>query len=49
MSNFELTDRRIIITGAASGIAAATVTELKRRGARVIGLDRNAGKDGLIS
>jgi len=48
MSNFEVTDKRIIITGAASGIAAATVTELKRRGARVIGLDQNAGKDGLV-
>ena len=42
MSTFHATDKRIVITGAASGIAAATLTELKRRGARVIGLDRNA-------
>jgi NAD(P)-dependent dehydrogenase (short-subunit alcohol dehydrogenase family) len=51
---------RIVITGAASGIAAATVEELERRGARVVGLDRNvehqvdrdmdgnAGQGGLI-
>ncbi|MGX6608544.1 SDR family NAD(P)-dependent oxidoreductase, partial [Micromonosporaceae bacterium Da 78-11] len=31
--------RRIIITGAASGIAAATMAALRERGARVIGLD----------
>lgn len=41
--------RRIVITGAASGIAAATMTELRRRGAEVVGLDRNAGDDGLIA
>jgi NAD(P)-dependent dehydrogenase (short-subunit alcohol dehydrogenase family) len=40
---------RIIITGAASGIAAATVAELERRGASVIGLDVNAERDGLIA
>ena len=34
--------RRIIITGAASGIAAATMAELVRRGARVVGLDLTA-------
>jgi NAD(P)-dependent dehydrogenase (short-subunit alcohol dehydrogenase family) len=48
MGTFDATDKRIIITGGASGIAAATVTELKRHGARVIGLDRNAAGDGLI-
>jgi NAD(P)-dependent dehydrogenase (short-subunit alcohol dehydrogenase family) len=40
---------RIIITGAASGIAAATVAELERRGASVIGLDVNAAQEGLIA
>jgi NAD(P)-dependent dehydrogenase (short-subunit alcohol dehydrogenase family) len=40
---------RIIITGAASGIAAATMSELRRRGATVIGLDVNAGSNGLIA
>lgn len=40
--------KRIIITGAASGIGAATLAELKRRGARVIGLDVNAEGNGLI-
>jgi NAD(P)-dependent dehydrogenase (short-subunit alcohol dehydrogenase family) len=34
---------RIIITGAASGIAAATMAELRRRGTHVVGLDLNAG------
>ncbi len=34
---------RIVITGAASGIGAATVAELERRGERVVGLDVNAG------
>jgi len=48
MSTLDATDKRIVITGAASGIAAATATELKRRGARVIGLDRNAAEDGLV-
>ncbi|HXV72708.1 MAG TPA: coniferyl-alcohol dehydrogenase [Acidimicrobiia bacterium] len=37
----DLDDRRIIVTGAASGIGAATVTELHRRGATVVGVDRN--------
>jgi NAD(P)-dependent dehydrogenase (short-subunit alcohol dehydrogenase family) len=39
---------RVIITGAASGIAAATRAELERRGAQVVGLDINAEEDGLI-
>jgi|tagenome__1003787_1003787.scaffolds.fasta_scaffold20824399_2 NAD(P)-dependent dehydrogenase (short-subunit alcohol dehydrogenase family) len=34
--------RRVIITGAASGIGAATAEKLRARGARVVGLDLNA-------
>lgn len=41
--------KRIVITGAASGIGAATMAELGRRGARVVGLDVNAERDGLIA
>jgi NAD(P)-dependent dehydrogenase (short-subunit alcohol dehydrogenase family) len=33
---------RVLITGAASGIGAAAAEELRRRGARVVGLDLNA-------
>ncbi len=40
---------RIIITGAASGIGAAAKVELERRGARVVGLDINAGASSLIA
>lgn len=39
---------RILITGAASGIGAATLAELKRRGANVLGLDVNADTEDLI-
>ena len=39
---------RVIITGAASGIGAATMQELRRRGAEVIGLDVNADHEGLV-
>ncbi len=41
--------KRIIITGAASGIGAATKAELERRGASVAGLDLNAAQEGLIA
>ncbi len=42
--------KRIIITGAASGIAAATMAELESRGARVIGLDiAPAGDEQIIA
>jgi NAD(P)-dependent dehydrogenase (short-subunit alcohol dehydrogenase family) len=34
--------KRVIITGAASGIGAAAAKELRSRGARVVGLDLNA-------
>lgn len=37
--------KRVIITGAASGIGAATAQELRRQGARVVGLDLHAGPD----
>ncbi|MEA2376075.1 MAG: hypothetical protein QOD53_2538 [Thermoleophilaceae bacterium] len=37
--------KRVLITGAASGIGAATAAELRSRGARVVGLDLNPGHD----
>jgi NAD(P)-dependent dehydrogenase (short-subunit alcohol dehydrogenase family) len=40
--------KRVLITGAASGIGAATMAELRSHGAEVEGLDLNAG-DGLIA
>ena len=43
-----MTGRRIIITGAASGIGAATAAELRRLGHSVVGLDRSGDGDGLI-
>ncbi len=41
--------KRIIITGAASGIAAATMTELRSRGASVVGLDLLADGSAMIA
>jgi NAD(P)-dependent dehydrogenase (short-subunit alcohol dehydrogenase family) len=40
--------KRVIITGAASGIGAAAVSELRRRGAEVVGLDVNADGSDLL-
>jgi NAD(P)-dependent dehydrogenase (short-subunit alcohol dehydrogenase family) len=37
--------KRVIITGAASGIGAATVEALRSKGARVVGLDLNASSE----
>jgi NAD(P)-dependent dehydrogenase (short-subunit alcohol dehydrogenase family) len=36
---------RVLVTGAASGIGAAAAAELRRRGARVVGLDINPSGD----
>ena len=41
--------KRVLITGAASGIGAATAQELRQKGCRVAGLDLNASGDGLIA
>jgi len=40
-----LTGKTIIVTGVASGIGKETAAELKRRGATVIGIDRNASDE----
>jgi NAD(P)-dependent dehydrogenase (short-subunit alcohol dehydrogenase family) len=37
--------KRVIITGAASGIGAGTAQALRKRGAQVVGLDLNPGED----
>jgi NAD(P)-dependent dehydrogenase (short-subunit alcohol dehydrogenase family) len=44
-----LSGKRIIITGAASGIGAATLAGLESRGARALGLDLLAERDELIA
>ena len=41
--------RRVLITGAAGGIGAAATEELRRRGARVVGLDLHPDGDGVIA
>jgi NAD(P)-dependent dehydrogenase (short-subunit alcohol dehydrogenase family) len=40
---------RVLITGAAGGIGVAATEELRRRGARVIGLDLHGDGDGVIA
>ncbi|WP_069801256.1 SDR family NAD(P)-dependent oxidoreductase [Thermogemmatispora onikobensis] len=40
-----LVGKRVLITGAAGAIGSATAAELRRQGARVIGLDRRGGED----
>lgn len=39
---------RVVVTGAASGIGAATMAELTRRGARVLGLDLDDASEQVI-
>jgi NAD(P)-dependent dehydrogenase (short-subunit alcohol dehydrogenase family) len=41
--------KRVVITGAASGIGAATAAELRSRGAQVIGLDLNASDPDIVA
>jgi NAD(P)-dependent dehydrogenase (short-subunit alcohol dehydrogenase family) len=41
--------KRILITGAASGIGAATAAALRDRGAAVVGLDLEADADGVLA
>jgi NAD(P)-dependent dehydrogenase (short-subunit alcohol dehydrogenase family) len=41
--------KRVLITGAASGIGAATANELRSQGARVVGLDLRAESDDMIA
>lgn len=40
---------RIVITGAASGIGAATACALRERGAQVVGLDLNGDEPGMLA
>jgi NAD(P)-dependent dehydrogenase (short-subunit alcohol dehydrogenase family) len=41
--------KRIVITGAAGGIGAATVASLRARGAQVVGLDINASSEDVLA
>lgn len=49
MSLSDLTGRRIIVTGGASGMGESLVRELPRLGARVVSLDLNAGTGAPIA
>ena len=42
-----LESKKIVVTGAASGIGAETVKTLKAQGATVIGVDRNEPKENV--
>ena len=43
-----MSDGRVLVTGAASGIGAQTTALLRSRGARVVGLDLNADSDDAL-
>jgi NAD(P)-dependent dehydrogenase (short-subunit alcohol dehydrogenase family) len=43
-----LAGRRVLITGAAAGIGAATVARFEAEGAVVVGLDADPGYDGVV-
>ncbi len=45
--DLHLQGRACVVTGASGGIGAATVAALQREGARVLGVSRNPGPDGL--
>jgi NAD(P)-dependent dehydrogenase (short-subunit alcohol dehydrogenase family) len=44
-----VSQQRVLITGAASGIGAAAAAELRSRGAGVVGLDLNAADEDIIA
>lgn len=41
----DISQKTILVTGAASGLGAATAAYLTKRGAKVVGIDKQAGKD----
>lgn len=49
MGDFDLTGRKVIITGGASGMGAGTVRGFSRLGARVVSLDLNAEAGAVIA
>ncbi|MFB9187124.1 SDR family NAD(P)-dependent oxidoreductase [Dactylosporangium sucinum] len=49
MSDFDLTGRRVIVTGGASGMGAGTVRGFSRLGAQVVSLDLNEEAGGAVA